>query len=59
MRDVPKAIEAVWKVESVRLIATIAQIAHDIGIDIAEELAQDALVFSAYLVLRLHNQRIS
>jgi RNA polymerase sigma-70 factor (ECF subfamily) len=37
-----KAIEAVWKIESTRLIAGIARVTHDIGI--AEELAQDALV---------------
>ena len=36
------AIEAVWKVESTRIIAAIARVTHDIGI--AEELAQDALV---------------
>jgi predicted RNA polymerase sigma factor len=39
---VPKAIDAVWKIESTRLIAAIARVTHDIGI--AEELAQDALV---------------
>ena len=42
MKDGPKAIEAVWKIESTRLIAAIARVTHDIGI--AEELAQDALV---------------
>ena len=42
MKDVPKAIEAVWKIESTGLIAAIARVTHDIGI--AEELAQDALV---------------
>jgi RNA polymerase sigma-70 factor, ECF subfamily len=42
MKDVPKAIEAVWKIESTRLIAAIARVTRDIGI--AEELAQDALV---------------
>jgi predicted RNA polymerase sigma factor len=42
MKDVPKAIEAVWKIESTRLIAAIARVTHDIGV--AEELAQDALV---------------
>jgi predicted RNA polymerase sigma factor len=42
MKDVPKAIEAVWKIESTRLIAASARVTHDIGI--AEELAQDALV---------------
>ena len=42
MREVHKTIEAVWKIESTRLIAAIARVTHDIGI--AEELAQDALV---------------
>ena len=42
MRDVHRAIEAVWKIESARLIAAIARVTRDIGI--AEELAQDALV---------------
>lgn len=42
MTDVHKTIEAVWKIESTRLIAAIARVTHDIGI--AEELAQDALV---------------
>jgi len=32
MKDVPKAIEAVWKIESTRLIAAIARVTHDIGI---------------------------
>ena len=40
--DTQKAIEAVWKIESTRLIAGIARVTRDIGI--AEELAQDALV---------------
>src|SRR3954452_23362007 len=42
MSDVHRTIEAVWKIESTRLIAAIARVTHDIGI--AEELAQDALV---------------
>ena len=42
MSDVPKTIEAVWKIESTRLIAAIARVTRDIGV--AEELAQDALV---------------
>jgi len=42
MSDVQGTIEAVWKVESTRLIAAIARVTRDIGI--AEELAQDALV---------------
>jgi RNA polymerase sigma-70 factor, ECF subfamily len=33
MKDVPKAIEAVWKIESTRLIAAIARVTHDIGFD--------------------------
>src|SRR6201994_961102 len=42
MSDVHRAIEAVWKIESARLIAAIARVTRDIGV--AEELAQDALV---------------
>jgi RNA polymerase sigma factor (sigma-70 family) len=42
MSDVVRAIEAVWKIESTRLIAAIARVTRDVGI--AEELAQDALV---------------
>jgi RNA polymerase sigma-70 factor, ECF subfamily len=42
MSDVHRTIEAVWKIESTRLIAGIARVTRDIGI--AEELAQDALV---------------
>ena len=42
MKDVPKAIEAVWTIESTRLIAAIARVTHNIGIP--EELVQDALV---------------
>ena len=48
MKDVPKAIEAVWKIESRRLIAAIARVTHDIGI--AEELAQDALMTALELL---------
>ena len=36
------AIEAVWRIESARLIASLARIVGDVGL--AEELAQDALV---------------
>lgn len=39
---VRRTIEAVWKIESTRLIAAIARVTHDI--DLAEELAHDALV---------------
>ncbi len=42
MSNVNRTIEAVWKIESTRLIAAIARVTRDIGI--AEELAQDALV---------------
>src|SRR5215813_7382890 len=37
-----RTIEAVWRIESARLIAGLARIVRDVGI--AEELAQDALV---------------
>ena len=37
-----RAIEAVWKIESARLIAVLTRIVRDVGV--AEELAQDALV---------------
>ncbi|HET7890992.1 MAG TPA: RNA polymerase sigma factor [Candidatus Sulfotelmatobacter sp.] len=37
-----RAIEAVWKIESARVIAGLTRIVHDVGR--AEELAQDALV---------------
>ncbi|MEK6396723.1 MAG: RNA polymerase sigma factor [Terriglobus sp.] len=47
MSDISKTIEAVWKMESTRLIAAIARVTRDIGI--AEELAQDALVTSMEL----------
>jgi RNA polymerase sigma-70 factor, ECF subfamily len=40
--DIHRAIEAVWRIESARLIAGIARIVRDVGI--AEDLAQDALV---------------
>src|SRR3954454_7697759 len=37
-----RAIDAVWRIESARLIAGLARIVRDVGL--AEELAQDALV---------------
>jgi RNA polymerase sigma factor (sigma-70 family) len=40
--DARRAIDAVWRIESARLIAGLARIVGDVGI--AEELAQDALV---------------
>src|ERR1700722_3150151 len=44
MNDVHRTIEAVWKIESTRLIAGIARVTRDIGV--AEELAQDALALA-------------
>jgi RNA polymerase sigma-70 factor (ECF subfamily) len=40
--DVKGAIEAVWRIESARLIAGIARLVRDVGL--AEDLAQEALV---------------
>ena len=40
--DIPSAIDAVWRIESARLIAGLARIVRDVGV--AEDLAQDALV---------------
>ena len=40
--DTHRTIEAVWRIESARLIASLARVVRDIGH--AEELAQDALV---------------
>src|SRR6516165_2271539 len=40
--DTHRAIDAVWRIESARLIAGLARIVRDVGL--AEELAQDALV---------------
>src|SRR5438445_3365486 len=42
--DTHRAIEAVWKIESARLIAGLARIVRDVGL--TEELAQDALVIA-------------
>lgn len=42
MTDTHRAIDAVWRIESPRLIGGLARIVHDLGV--AEELAQDALV---------------
>jgi predicted RNA polymerase sigma factor len=41
-QDARRAIDAVWRIESARLIAGLARIVGDVGI--AEDLAQDALV---------------
>jgi len=40
--DVHRAIDAVWRIESARLIAGLTRIVRDVGL--AEDLAQDALV---------------
>src|SRR5688572_6623441 len=40
--DTHRAIEAVWRIESARLIAGLTRIVRDVGV--AEDLAQDALV---------------
>ena len=40
--DVTRTIEAVWRIESARLIAGLARIVRDVGL--AEDLAQEALV---------------
>ncbi|MEU3270106.1 RNA polymerase sigma factor [Saccharomonospora sp. NPDC006951] len=40
--DTRQAIDAVWRIESARLIAGLARMVRDVGV--AEELAQDALV---------------
>src|SRR6516165_7208876 len=40
--DSHRAIDAVWRIESARLIAGLARIVRDVGV--AEDLAQEALV---------------
>ena len=42
MTDTHRAIDAVWRIESARLIAGLARMVRDVGL--AEELAQDALL---------------
>src|SRR4030081_2407516 len=42
--DTHRAIDAVWRIESARLIAGLAHIVRDVGL--AEDLAQDALVIA-------------
>ena len=42
--EVRRAIDAVWRIESARLIAGLARMLRDVGL--AEELAQDALVIA-------------
>jgi len=41
-RDARRAIDAVWRIESTRLIAALARMTGDVGV--AEDLAQDALL---------------
>jgi RNA polymerase sigma factor (sigma-70 family) len=40
--DIHRTVEAVWRIESAKLIAGLTRIVHDVGL--AEDLAQDALV---------------
>lgn len=40
--DIHRAVDAVWRIESARVIAGLARMVRDVGV--AEELAQDALV---------------
>lgn len=42
--DTHRTIEAVWRIESVKIVGALARIVRDVGI--AEELAQDALVLA-------------
>jgi RNA polymerase sigma factor (sigma-70 family) len=42
--DIQRTIEAVWRIESAKLIAGLARIVRDVGL--AEDLAQDALVIA-------------
>ena len=44
IEDANRAVEAVWRCESARLIAGLARMLRDVGL--AEELAQDALVIA-------------
>jgi RNA polymerase sigma factor (sigma-70 family) len=41
-KDIQRTIDAVWRIEAAKLIASLARIVHDVGL--AEDLAQDALV---------------
>ncbi|GAA5021592.1 RNA polymerase sigma factor [Kitasatospora paranensis] len=42
VRDAHRTVDAVWKLESARIVAALTRMVHDVGL--AEELAQDALV---------------
>jgi predicted RNA polymerase sigma factor len=41
-RDLHRSIDAVWRIESAKIIGVVARMVRDVGL--AEELAQDALV---------------
>jgi RNA polymerase sigma-70 factor, ECF subfamily len=41
-RDIHRAIDAVWRIESAKIIATVARMVREVGL--AEEIAQDALL---------------
>lgn len=41
-RDIHRSVDAVWRIESARIVATLAKVTGDVGL--AEELAQEALV---------------
>ncbi|MCB0233506.1 MAG: RNA polymerase subunit sigma-24, partial [Anaerolineae bacterium] len=42
--DIHRTIDAVWRIESAKLIGSLARIVRDVGL--AEDLAQDALVIA-------------
>ena len=42
--DIHRTIDAVWRIESAKLIASLARMVRDVGL--AEDLAQDALVIA-------------
>ena len=44
MSDTHRAVDAVWRIESAKIIASLARIVRDVGL--AEDLAQDALVIA-------------
>src|SRR5690606_31397690 len=41
-RDIRREVDAVWRIESARIVATLAKVTGDVGL--AEDLAQEALV---------------
>ena len=48
--DLHRTLDAVWRIESARIIGTLARMVRDVGI--AEELAQDALVAACRVPVR-------